>query len=440
MNSSIIIVICICATVLAIVAILVFGLGRKTPADTDAQSGGGDLSPRRRDTTLSGFDQQDSQISFEKIDSLTPAEEERMVEITNQELLVQIDSIIPVAAQVAVNASAINNAGNVIKSVGEVLKADVPLSMLDKSREVAGSMRGSVHAGGKYIKNANLTQVDMQRVTDNMNTSLVNAGTLNAAMGIASVVVGQYYMAQINDRMDSLEQGVDKVSDFQDAEFRGRIMNLIADVKTLSTFKLETLEDESLRMRALSKIDRLEEKCAECLGHTNTMLQGYASKKDISYDGYEKLVGEADEWYDYQQILLQIMSEIAELDYTLSLGSKSRENCYAKISIYTKQSKEARTSLREWHEHNFSMHEINEYVTKRRKKGFEDVIMGVPGLFNEDLHYHDIHPITRLRINHQRSDVALPQTTTEVDLYKQDVQLIKKNGKTYYFPPFETTR
>lgn len=432
MDSSVIIVICICATALAVVAILVFGHRSKSQSGSIEDLDDGKVPRGRQGAPLAVSGQQNLQIAFERVESLTPTEEERMVEITDQALVAQIDSAIPVAIQVAANADAASKAENVINSVGEVVKADVPLSMLDKSREVTGAMRGSVHAGGKYVKNANLTPFDMQQVGKDVNSSLVTAGTINAAMGIASIVVGQYNMTQINNRLNSVEKGIDRISDFQDSGYKGRVMKLIEQVKECATFQVETLQSDELRIRELHRLDRLKSDCQDLLGQANDMLQRYAAKKDITFEEYERLVGEADAWYDYQQILLRTLAEIAKLDYTLSLGAKSRENCYASFEAYASHSEQACKSLHDWHGHNMTVHGIDEHVSKRRRKG---IAAGVIGLVNDEFHYRKIHPLTRMRIMSQRRESPAIELVAGPDLYKQDVQLIKKDGKTYYLPP-----
>ena len=41
---------------------------------------------------------------------------------------------------------------------------------------------------------------------------------VNVAMGAGSMVVGQYYMKTISEKMDTLKNGVDRISSFQDEE------------------------------------------------------------------------------------------------------------------------------------------------------------------------------------------------------------------------------
>lgn len=51
------------------------------------------------------------------------------------------------------------------------------------------------------------------------------------------MVVGQYYMTQINAELGEISDGISKIYDFQDDEFRSRVFSLVAHVKKLLIFK-----------------------------------------------------------------------------------------------------------------------------------------------------------------------------------------------------------
>lgn len=58
----------------------------------------------------------------------------------------------------------------------------------------------------------------------------VVANTAVAAMGVASMVVGQYYMTQINAKLDAISDGISEIQNFQDNEYRSRVFSLVAHV------------------------------------------------------------------------------------------------------------------------------------------------------------------------------------------------------------------
>lgn len=267
-----------------------------------------------------------------------------------------------------------------------------------------------------------------------MADSLKVANAVNAAMNIASMVVGQYYMAQINNKMAAIQDGIDKTAEFQDMEYRSRVMALVAAVQRSATFKYETMASDELRTLELLSLKNRENECAQLLGQANLMIQERTRDRDVDYATYERLVNEVDTWLGYQQILLRVMDELAELTYTLSLGAMSRENSYALSDPYARQCAQVENQLEEWHGAVVSNLEIDLVKSRRRKQRLEAAAWTVPGLFNDDLNYVKIPSLTKARIDRQSSgDVtAKPRETT--DFYGQDVHIVKRGGKTYFLP------
>lgn len=81
----------------------------------------------------------------------------------------------------------------------------------------------------------------------------VVANSVAAAMGVASMVVGQYYMTQINTELGVISDGISQIADFQ----------------------TEILENDELRLSKIAQLDSLEEKCTQLLGQANLTLAGF---------------------------------------------------------------------------------------------------------------------------------------------------------------------
>lgn len=79
-------------------------------------------------------------------------------------------------------------------------------------------------------------------------------------------------------------------------------------------------------------------------------LAGYAKKNDLDYTAYEKELKEAQNWYMYQNALLDVLHKISDLRYTLHKGAVSREQCIALLPTYTKQVKDTQALLTGWHQ------------------------------------------------------------------------------------------
>ncbi|CAI3256901.1 topoisomerase IV [Enterococcus cecorum] len=110
-------------------------------------------------------------IQMEILPAESIGDESRLVEITDSKvLLAHVNNLVPRLAQAG---NAVNNAAQAVKAAN-------------------GEVRGIYHGADGIRGHANLVAVEAQK-----GTAAV-ANTAAAAMGVASMVVGQYYMTQIN--------------------------------------------------------------------------------------------------------------------------------------------------------------------------------------------------------------------------------------------------
>lgn len=362
---------------------------------------------------------------------LLPAEaipdESKLVEITDSKVLAHVNNLVPGLAQAG---NAVNNAAQAAKANGEVLyRAIIPAgAKLTDSKAMEGAVRGIYHGADGIKGHANLVAVEAQKGT------AVVANTAAAAMGVASMVVGQYYMTQINAELGVISDGISQIQDFQDNEYRSRIFSLVAHVKKIADFQTEILENNELRLSKISQLDSLEEECTQLLGQANLTLAGYAKKSDLDYEGYEKALGNAQDWFMYQQSLLDVLYKISDLRYTLHLGAVSREQCIALLPTYSKQVSDTQARLSAWHEGTAERLGIETEKVRRKRVGFDGVIHFIPGLLNADLNYRGIEEKTANMIMVQKTGHDNSRKMDKSELYAEDVQLISKDGKIYYLP------
>lgn len=357
---------------------------------------------------------------------MLPAElipdENKLVEITDSKVLAHINNLLPGLAQ---TGNAVNNVVQAAQASGEVLyRAIIPAgAKLTNSHAMEGAVRGIYHGADGIKGHANLIAVEAQKGT------AVVANTVAAAMGVASMVVGQYYMTQINAQLNEINDVMSKISDFQDNEYRSKVFSLMVYVKEVSDFQVEILENNELRFSKIVQLDNLEKECTQLLGQANLTLAGFASKKNLSYKEYEKELKKAQSWYIYQKSLLDILYKISELRYTLNFGKVSREQCVALLPTYTQQVEDTQSRLTKWHQE--TVKRLNIDTEEFRRIGGVGAILNK---LNDGWGYKSIEKSTINMINTQVSghkEVYIQDTT---DLYADDVQLISKNGKLYYLP------
>lgn len=414
---------------LAILAIIVIGVAiyfftkkkRQTESEDSqvVETAKGVLAEVQEETCLT--------FQMEMLPSESFHQEASLVEITDSKVLAQIDNLIPGLAQAG---NAANNAVQAAAANGEVLyRAIIPAgAKLADSQAMEGAVRGFYRGADGIRGHANLVAVEAQKGT------AVIANTAAAAMGVASMVVGQYYMNRINEELGEISDGISQITDFQDNEYRSRVFSLVSHVKTIADFQSEILENTELRIAKISQLDSLDEECTQLLGQASLTLAGFAEKKGLDYDSYERELRKAQSWYMYQRTLLEVLNKIAELRYTLHLGAVSREQCTALLPTYSKQVEEAQLRLSQWHQGNVKRLDIDTDETRRKRVGIDGAIHFLPGLFNDDLNFRSIHKSTATMIEEQSSshEITYPQDLSE--LYDNDVQLISKDGKVYYLP------
>ncbi len=386
---------------------------------------------QRKHSALANRDQLESDltIKFEDLPALTEIEDASLVEVKDKQLLARIDNVIPGTLQAIANAGAVNNYQQAAKNAGQLYQAIVPKGAhLLNSRAMDGAVRGAFQ-GPNGLGQANFIPVD-----GSMGNGLAAMNVTSGVMAVASMVVGQYYMTQINDQLGEINKELDKLSSFQDKEFLAKIYAIIAEVQTCSQFKLEIVDNEEQRKRELDHLKSLEHECAELLGQANLTLKDFEKKTDLDYSEYEKYVFEAEKWYQYQQILLKILLKIEELTYSLYLGEVSREYCYSKFIPYAKQADDALISVETWHKKNSEALEIDLEASRRRRQGIGGLLMSIPAMFNDDLHYKDVSQSTVSMISNQSSGKRVLASEDGTDLFREDVRLIAKDGKLYYLP------
>ena len=430
MNPLILIPIIVC--LLALVAGLVVSQRRKAEApgkDQPVHPENGTIN-RGNDTSLAHVESYTLIPQFEPLAVLDGKAEDSLVEIKNQDLVLRISNVIPGTAQAIANTAAVAAFDKAAKATGPLYQVIIPEGKeLVASRDLKGAFRGFFRNSKGIEGQANLVQVDG---TPAQRLAAMNA--VNSVMSIAAMVVGQYYMSHIQDQLEGIHSQLDQISGFQDREFQSKLMALTAETQKCSVFQTEIIENEELRKRELDHLQGLEHECAQLAGQANLTLLDFEKRPCAEFSDYEKRVAEAQAWFQYRQTAMRILQKIEELAYVLNLGRASRENCFALLQTYEKQTLAADESLKRWHQTQADRFKIDTDASRRRRKGIEGAIMSIPALFNDNLHYRKIDTGTVSMISTQRGDYQLADLIGSKDLFNGNVRLIAKDGKLYYLP------
>ena len=362
-------------------------------------------------------------IQIEMLPAESIEDETGLVEITDNKLLGQVNNLLTGVFQAG---NSVNNVAQIVKT-GPVYRAIVPAgTKLANSKAMDGAYRGIFHGTNGIKGQANLVEIE--------SGTTIATNSISVAMNVSSLIVGQYYMRQINAELDVISDGIEQMQSFQDNEYRSRVFSLVTHVKKIANFQSEILENEELRISKIHQLDSLEVECTQLLGQANLTLAGYANKNKLSYEEYEKIVHKVQKWLVYQKSLLEILYKISDLRYTLHIGTVSREHCATLIPTYKKQVIDTQKRINSWHNNSAKRLGININEVRRKREGLDGAIHFIPSLLNDDYKFRPINMKTANMITEQiknREDRYVADTS---ELYSEDVQLISKDGRLYYLP------
>lgn len=351
-------------------------------------------------------------------------DEKSLFEITDQTVIAHISDAIPNAAQ-AISKTVTNKA---FKNV-ELFKLDIPSAALTKSKEVSGAFRGFSRNKNRVSKNANLVKVDPSKIT---KASML-ANSVANIINVGSLVVGQYYMSEISAKLEAMNNTVNKISNFQDREFKSRILSLIARVGKISQFSSEVLEIDEQRNIKLTTLEDLEGNATELLEQVNLAITDIAQKSpNPAYKEYQVKVDELNILVIYQNTLVAVLEEVCKLTYLLGKGVMSREMCYSLFDKLLEQSIQVRNILEEWHERQVMALKIDLDRNRKPKSGVEGLVSALPALIDDRWKYTELKEGLVNKINAQ-TQTNLKAINEPEAVYDKDIQIIIKDGKYYYF-------
>jgi hypothetical protein len=291
------------------------------------------------------------------------------------------------------------------------------------------TVRGIYHGADGIQGHANLMKVASATKLSKA-TSIAN-GVANV-MNVGSLVVGQYYMTEISNKLDKMNDSINRIGDFQDREFKSRILSLVARVGKISEFSSEILEDDETRSRKLLALEDLEGNATELLGQVNLTIADTSDKNpNPPYKEYLGRVDELNLLVEYQNVLITVLEEIGKLTYLLGKGGVSSEMCYSIYNKYLQQAVQTRNRLEQWHDTQVKALRIELDKNRVAKTGIEGIVAAVPALVNENLKYKDLSAGLAQKISNQTS--VKPELPSEQrDVYDDDIELIIRDGKYYY--------
>lgn len=352
-------------------------------------------------------------------------DERKLYEIKDSNVIARINETVHALTNTV--AKTVTDKG--LQSVGEVYRAVIPSgATLTKSKETEGAVRGFYSNGKGIAGQANLVKVDPSQLN---KASQVANGVANV-MNVASLVVGQYYMSEVNDKLESMNKNISEISDFQQREFKSKIISLIARVGKISKFSSDILENEELRNRKLHSLDNIEGEVTQLLQQVNITIDELSqSNEQIDFKSYSERIDEFNKLLGFQKVLVSLLEEIGKLMYSLNRGAVKAEMCYSMFNGYVNQSNDTLAKLKLWHDNQTKSLGIEIDNHRIKKYGLEGVLGEVQGVFNKDWKYKPLDEKVEKKIISQSDSKKLEAAAPDEVLIK-DVEIVAKDGKLFY--------
>ena len=345
--------------------------------------------------------------------------------------LSKIDNVAPKASNIA---SSSKNAVELAKNGKVLFSASVEDAnkMINVGKNKVIGTQIDVIKNKKLGRNKNLFTGQTQFTKETgLTKDLTKQQLTNAGMNAASMVVGQYYMSEINDKLEDIKNSIDNISNFQDSEYLSKLLHTCSKIDEITENQNDILSNEEARKNAYSDIKDIETKCAELLGQANIQIGKNINDSELNAKQYFEKVKTIEEWYKRQQVTQELLLKIGDLRFTLANGSEKSNLSHKQFNNYLDTTNKVNNQLELWH--NNYINKLGIDVDKHRKKGsLFKVREKTIGLIKEDWNYNKVEDSTIKQIS---SQIEPKKYNKLISDKKDDVILIQKYKGNYYNVP-----
>ena len=345
--------------------------------------------------------------------------------------LSKIDNVAPKTFNIA---SSSKNAVELAKNGKVLFSASVEDAnkMINVGKNKVIGTQIDVIKNKKLGRNKNLFTGQTQFTKETgLTKDLTKQQLTNVGMNAASMVVGQYYMSEINDKLEDIKNSIDNISNFQDSEYLSKLLHTCSKINEITENQNDILLNEEARKNAYSDIKDIETKCAELLGQANIQIGKNINDSELNAKQYFEKVKTIEEWYKRQQVTQELLLKIGDLRFALANGSEKSNLSHKQFNNYLDTTNKVNNQLELWH--NNYINKLGIDIDKHRKKGsLFKVREKTIGLIKEDWNYNKVEDSTIKQISSQIEPKKYNKLISEK---KDDVILIQKYKGNYYNVP-----
>lgn len=343
-------------------------------------------------------------------------DESNLIELTDPSILSQISSFLPFF--INESASILNKSNISVNGLYEViLPSD---AILANSKDVVGASRGFFRGADGISGHANLVPVKL-----GSNVGVV-MGTVASVMNIASILVGQYYMSEINSRLKIVENEIKSVSSFQKSEFESRVITSITYVVEMLRYSDEIVKSDEVRIGKLNTTESLKREMAQLIEQLLLQIKEdlvTLNKKKIKE--YEDKSKNLDRQIKLLMGLVISLQELSNIELLLGKGKRSKELVFSLYQTEEEKVLSLFDNIEKWHDSHRVLYDIDLKNNRRRKTGFRKTVGAIQSIRDENKKY-DYLDTDLSEILHRHLDLSLEEP---VMIEKPDKFRIIYNGE-----------
>ena len=250
----------------------------------------------------------------------------------------------------------------------------------------------------------------------------------NITMNAASMVVGQYYMSEINDKLEEMKESIDKISAYQKDEYSSRIVSTWSKIDEITKYQDNILLNEEARKNSYNDIKKVENECTKLLGQANKAILNNTNEKDLNSKQYFKKVKTIEEWFKWQQIIQSLFLKAEDLRFILANGIEPYDQAHHQFNNYVDIINKVNNNLELWHKNYIDKMGID--IDKNRKKGnLFTIRKNTIGLINKDWSYDKLDKNIINQISNQIQPIKYNKIT---NTKKDELIVIQKYKDNFY--------
>lgn len=273
---------------------------------------------------------------------------------------------------------------------------------------------------------------DLKPINSTASELAAKTGAVAGVMAVASMVVGQYYMTEINGKLESISESIDDIKNFQKTELLAQISTVVRESRQLSVYNDEIMESASERQLARHRASDFEEKSGELLDQINSLIR-LKLVPSGKFSEYERHTRGLVPLLSSQQVLVATLRELSRLTVVLSRSEVSPERAGAMYKELVASSEKVRDNVVEWHSKETDIWHVNLARESRAKTGIKKVVSQPLTLVNPELAYQHV-PSEFIKQVQTQSSMRQPELP-EMTGYQVPVDLLIQNNQVYYRAP-----